>query len=112
MKKIFCFALLFSGLFGFSQQREKGTIEVTPIIGYASSNYYAAERLSNDPISSINFGINGDYYFNNRWSLRSGLLFQTMGSEYYITDFGYGRVEDNLEYLTIPVNANWHFGST
>jgi long-subunit fatty acid transport protein len=61
--------------------------------------------LTNDPISSINFGINGDYYFNDRWSLRSAILVQGMGSEY-------DRFTDNLTYLTIPLNANWHFGST
>lgn len=112
MKKKLCFGLLLGSLFGFSQQREKGTIEVTPIIGYATSNYYASENLSNDPISSVNFGVNGDYYFHNRWSLRSGLLLQTMGSEYSVPELGIGNIEEKLTYLTIPVNANWHFGST
>ncbi|ESU26531.1 hypothetical protein FLJC2902T_25020 [Flavobacterium limnosediminis JC2902] len=112
MKNFFCLGLLLSGLFGFSQQREKGTIEVTPIVGYATSNYYSNENLSNDPISSVNFGVNGDYYFNNRWSLRSGLLLQTMGSEYSVPELLMYNIEEKLTYLTIPVNANWHFGST
>ncbi|MGX7666616.1 porin family protein [Flavobacterium pedocola] len=106
MKRIFCLGLLLSGLFGFSQQREKGAIELTPLIGYSSANYYGEDDLSNDPISSVNFGADADYFFNDRWSLRSGLLFQTMGSEVFN---GY---EEKLTYLTIPVNANWHFGST
>lgn len=46
-----------------------------------------------------------DYFFNDRWSLRSGLLYQTMGTQF----FGY---EEKLNYLTLPINANWHFGST
>ncbi|ESU26532.1 hypothetical protein FLJC2902T_25030 [Flavobacterium limnosediminis JC2902] len=119
MKKIFCLGLLLIGLFGFSQQREKGTIEVTPIIGYAASNYYASENQNGDFVYSVNFGVNGDYYFHNRWSLRSGLLLQTMGSEYIIPgDILNGpglsslHVEEKLTYMTIPVNANWHFGST
>ena len=49
--------------------------------------------------------MDGDYFFNDRWSLRSGLLFQTMGTSI-------GSIEEKLSYMTIPVNANWHFGST
>lgn len=106
MKKfLFIAAVLFS-MYGFSQSREKGTIELTPLIGYSSANYYANEDLKNNsPISSVNYGVNGDYYFNDRWSLRSSILFQTMGTKFT----GY---KDELKYLTIPVNANWHFGST
>lgn len=106
MKKAICLGLLLSGFLGFSQLRDKGAIELTPIIGYSSANYYGEENLTNDPISSVNLGVNGDYFFNNRWSLRSGLLFQTMGSE-VVTGY-----KEKLNYLTIPVNANWHFGST
>ncbi len=105
MKKIICLSMLFSSIAMFAQNREKGTIEVTPIIGLSSANYYSNESLSNSAISSFDFGVNGDYYFNDRWSLRSGLLFQTMGSQYI-------NFEDKLEYFTLPINANWHFGST
>lgn len=116
MKKIICLGLVLCGFFGFSQQREKGAIEVAPIVGSAASNYfyYTNDKLSNDPdpISSVNFGVNGDYYFNNRWSLRSGLLFQRMGSEYDLTPLGGEMTKDKLDYLTLPANANWHFGKT
>jgi hypothetical protein len=105
MKKIICLSMLFSAIAMYAQNREKGTIEVTPIIGFSSANYYSNESLSNSAVSSFDFGVNGDYYFNDRWSLRSGLLFQTMGSQYI-------NFEDKLEYFTLPINANWHFGST
>lgn len=105
MKKILLTATILFSMYGFSQTREKGTIELTPLIGYGSSNYYSSEDINNSAISSINFGANGDYYFNNRWSLRSALLYQKMGSK----AVGF---KDELNYLTIPVNANWHFGST
>ncbi|WP_333694879.1 porin family protein [Flavobacterium sp.] len=105
MKKIICLSMLFSAFAMYAQNREKGTIEVTPIIGFSSANYYSNESLSNSAVSSFDFGVNGDYYFNDRWSLRSGLLFQTMGSQYI-------NFEDKLEYFTLPINANWHFGST
>jgi long-subunit fatty acid transport protein len=89
-----------------AQSRENGAIELIPQIGYAGSNYYGTDiGIGNEPLSSIAFGVGADYYFNDRWSVRSGLLFQTMGSDVL-------KVIEELKYITIPVNANWHFGST
>ena len=94
------------GFLSFAQLREKGTTEIIPVIGSASSNYYGQTNLSNEPLSSVNLGIQGDYFYSSRWSLRSGLLLQKMGSQF-------GNVfKEELNYITIPVNANWHFGST
>jgi hypothetical protein len=106
MKKIIVMSTLLLGLVSYAQLREKGTTELIPLIGSASSNYYGQTNLLNEPLSSVNLGVKGDYFYSNRWSLRSGLLFQTMGSQ-----FG-GFFKEELKYLTIPVNANWHFGST
>ena len=91
-----------------AQTREKGSFEYINQIGYSSANYNGeGVNLDNKPVNAVSYGLGGDYYFNNRWSLRSGLLFQTMG-----TKSGLGIFKDELQYLTIPVNANWHFGST
>lgn len=109
MKNIILSVLLVISAYGFSQIRVKKDIELTPTVGMASSNYYGDKRLENDPISSVNVGLSVDYFFNSRWSLRSGLFIQTMGSEY--EDIG-GKIKEKLNYTCIPVNANWHFGST
>ena len=121
MKKILTLSALFLSMFGFSQTREKGTIEIAPIVGYASSVFfYDSSFMNNSSINSVNLGVNGDYFFNNRWSLRSSLLYQKMGTEYSLLLFNpiipnqssnsnYYKLE--LNYLTIPINANWHFGS-
>lgn len=106
MKRFFLGTLVFVSAVMFSQQRSKGDIELTPKIGYSSSNYYGEENLNNNSKSDFTFGLESDYFFNDRWSLHSGLLYQSMGSEVVN---GY---EENLNYLTIPINANWHFGST
>jgi long-subunit fatty acid transport protein len=106
MKKVILSALaVFAFSFANAQLREKGEIEIIPQIGYASSNFYGESDLDNSALSSVSFGVGADYFFNDRWSLRSGLLYQPMGSKF---DGG----EDKLNYLTVPVNANWHFGST
>jgi len=107
MKKILLsFIIALTATIAHSQTREKGSIELTPQIGYSSANYNGdGVGSANNPINKLSFGLGGDYFFNNRWSLRSGLLFQTMGTEIFL-------VTDELKYITIPVNANWHFGST
>lgn len=108
--------------FGFTnaQSKEKGTIEITPKIG--TSNFFENnEDEATKYNSGVEFGATFDYYFNNRWSLRSGLIATKMGGKYKVifTDFdpivnGNTTVsfEDKLHYLSIPINANWHFGST
>lgn len=107
MKKIIlAIAVVLTTGLANAQLREKGTIELIPQIGYSSSNYYGGDETSaNDPLTGFAFGVGGDYFFNNRWSIRSGLLFQTMGTEIF-------NFKEKLNYITIPLNANWHFGST
>ena len=94
-----------------TEEEKKKTVEIIPQIGYSSSNYYSGNaNLNNSAITGVNVGVGVDYYFNDRWSLHSGLFYQKMGSTYPINSFQ--SIEDELFYLTIPVNANWHFGST
>ena len=89
-----------------AQLREKGEIEIVPQIGVISANYYGGESGSgNSPVTSASFGVGSNYFFNDRWSLLSGLIYQPMGTEF-------SGIKDELKYITIPVNASWHFGST
>ena len=107
MKKIILTAAaIFAFGYANAQSREKGAIEIAPQIGYASSDLYGDSDIETDAMSSIAYGVGADYFFNDRWSLRSGLLVQTMGAVDGLDE------ELKLQYLTIPVNANWHFGST
>ena len=104
MKKLTVIIALFTYTFGFSQAREKGTVEIIPTVGSTQSG---TSLFTNDR-SSIRLGILGDYYFNNRWSIRSGVELLGMG------DSGFLFIQRDLElnYLNIPIHANWHFGST
>lgn len=116
MKKIILmtFAILSCGIANAQNQpevKEDKNIEIIPQIGLSSSNYYSGDtKLNNSAISGLNIGVGLDYYFNDRWSLRSGLFYQKMGSTYSESSFKTSK--DELFYLTIPINANWHFGST
>lgn len=121
MKKILLSLIaLISFAFVNAQSREKGTIEITPKIGYSHFNENN-EGEGTDSNSGVGFGATTDYYFNNRWSLRSGLVFDKMGGKYSLpVDYIYDiyttppnvNYEDKFYYLSIPINANWHFGST
>lgn len=110
MKKILL-SLAALATFGFAnaQSRDKGTIEITPKIGISGFSEQNEENYT-DSNSGVELGGTVDYYFNNRWSLRSGLIADKMGGKYRIEQNI--LAEDQLNYLSIPVNANWHFGST
>jgi len=110
MKKVVCIAVMaMLGLGSLSaQERSKGEIEVIPFIGYQKSFFNGDYIDRYEPKTSFTFGLNGDYFFNDRWSLRSGLSYDTMGAA-PINGF---RNDVELNYLSIPINANWHFGST
>lgn len=106
MKKVILSVIaIFAFSFVNAQSREKGAIELIPQIGYSSANYYG-DNVNNSSLTAVTLGVGADYFFNDRWSLRSGLHFQTMGSK--LTS----SYEEKLNYITLPVNANWHFGST
>lgn len=106
MKKqiILLVGLLFMSVVLKAQERDQGTIEIIPSIGYAVSFLNGDEIDGLGSRDAVQFGITGDYYFSDRWSLRLGLSYFPMGA-------AIPRYELQLDYLNIPINANWHFGS-
>jgi|SRR5690554_1044483 len=80
MKKVLL-AVLLSGFAMNAQVREKGMIEVSPFVGFSSSGYYGNTALSYEPTYNIHFGINSDIFLNEKWSIRTGLEYQTMGTD-------------------------------
>jgi hypothetical protein len=123
MKKLVIILFLGLNFIVFAQKREKGNIEVTLPIGYSDYSYfYTYDDMSNS-VYSVSFGALGDYYFNEKWSFRTGVLYQTMGGSFDVQ----GSIiepqkninpktliigEEKLGYLCFPMNMNWHFGST
>ena len=103
--RLLFFAMLITTSVTFCQMHEHGTIELIPNIGYSGSDLYGDDVEFFDPRGGIQFGLVGDYYFNDRWSIRSGLSYFSMGAKE-------DEFELKLDYLNIPLNANWHFGKT
>lgn len=107
-KNLLLLATLLSVGVTFAQVKEKGAVEITPKLGFSSYSEITTKGNTNSK-SGITIAVTGDFYLNNRWSLRSGFSLDQMGSKTNVQNFS---GEDKLNYFTIPVNANWHFGST
>lgn len=90
-----------------AQNREKGTIKITPKIEYSSFIEHN-DKNYNDRNTGLELSVIADYYFNRTWSLRSGLIFDKMGGQNNSLDLSH-KFEDKLNYLSILLNANWHF---
>ena len=104
MKKILLsFLTLFLSNLVFSQS-DAGDFTIAPNIGVHLSRYYTSGTDNFKSRSSIGAGVNADYFLSESWSLRSGLIYDTKGTK---DDFDF---TDKLSYLTIPAQANWHFG--
>lgn len=66
-------------------------------------------------LTSFNIAATGEYYFSDRWGIKARLIYDSKGwGDGFITDenFNSFTTDFNLKYLTIPIMANWHFGST
>ncbi len=114
MKKTLLIAWFTLGLGGAVFAQEKGKVEFGFNIGYNSASVSDSEE-SADVISGLNVGAMADYYFSDRWSIKAKLIYDQKGwSNGFIRDLDTGNdftTDFNLDYLTVPVMANWHFGS-
>ena len=84
-----------------------GDITFAPQIGLniANLDYDNLDESENfESTTTFRGGVIGEYYFNESWSLRSGLVYDALGAE-----SNNGTL--SLNYLNIPLNANWHFGN-
>ena len=117
MKKIFTTLFIVLGLYGIAsaQVKEKGDTEFGITVGLNTS--YVSDNFSGentDATAGFNAGVSGDFYFSNRWSLKVKALYEQKGwGNGFITDDqgnALDGVDFKLNYITIPVLANWHFG--
>ncbi len=113
MKKRIAFTLLtFCFFFHTSSGQEKGKVEFGVNAGYNSATV-SSDDVTADYGDGFNLGFSADYYFSNRWSIKGKLIYDQKGwnrgfSEDVNTGVSY-KTNYNLDYITIPVMANWHF---
>lgn len=128
MQKTFITLFIVFGLCAASFAQRKGDVEFGGNIGLNFSNvsttgafigynsYSDTYTSSSDYVTGFNVGLSAEYYFSDRWSIKGKLIYDQKG-----WGNGYLLLPDNtevegvnyhLDYLTIPVMANWHFGRT
>lgn len=112
MKKVLCAILIVLSSTTVLFAQKKGTTELGFNFGYNNSSARSSE-ISSDLGSGFNVGFAMDYYFSDRWSIKGKLIYDQKGWDNgFITDLDTGTTYEtdyNLNYLTIPVMANWHF---
>jgi opacity protein-like surface antigen len=117
MKKLFITTALVSGMAFGSHAQKKGDIEGGINIGINTS-IVSGDYYWYDSGSGLNVGLSADYYLSSSWSLKAKLVYDQKGFDNVIytssfdpVDHGY-YTDVNMNYLTVPVMANWHFGRT
>lgn len=101
-------------------QQKKGDIELSFHTGYNVATIGNNNFINSSGIpgfqsyrDGFNAGMAADFYFSNRWSLKTKLLFdQKGGGSGFFSDITNEMYPANfsLNYITLPVMANWHFG--
>jgi len=118
MNKLFTSFLILLGISTAASAQTSGNFEFGVNAGLNMS--YVIDGFSTAQSNStvgFNAGISGDYYFSDRWSIKVKAIYDQKGwgDGFFdvTTNDGntttYEGVNYKLNYLTIPVMANWHF---
>lgn len=114
MKKVIVVVFVLFSMTSFGQKNKKNDVEFGVNLGYNLFNVGTSDGNA-DSGSGVNVGLAADYFFSNRWSIKGKLIYDQKGWKngfFNDLDTGYSYTTDyNLNYLTVPVMANWHFGS-
>jgi len=117
MKKVAIIAMCLFGFISSGNAQEKGKIEFGAGTGVNYSSISNSDGSSDGSVS-FNLSASADYYFSDRWSVRAKLIYDRKGwdngvygsyDETTATTY-YETTDVNLNYFTIPVEAEWHFG--
>lgn len=113
MKKVIVVVLVLFSLTSFGQKNKKGVVEYGVNIGY-NAFYVGTADGNSDAGSGVNAGLAADYFFSDRWSIKGKLIYDQKGWDNgFFNDLDTGIIyttDYKLDYLTVPVMANWHFG--
>lgn len=115
MKRLLWIFIVSVGVFACNAQKSSG-FEFSGNIGWNSSVASSLSGvLTTSELSSYNVAFGVEYYFSDRWGLKSKLIYDKKGwGDGFIIEPGsiITTTDIELTYITIPVMANWHFGST
>lgn len=113
MKKLLVAFMLLGAGFA-AQSQEKGSIEFGITAGYNAATVTSGTETNRDYRSGFNVTAFGDYFLSDRWSIKAKVAYDQKGwNNGFINNLDNGQsyaTNYQLNYLTIPVMANWHFG--
>lgn len=92
--------------------QDLGDIELGPKLGLSFTRVVSPGDDNAKDRVTFNAGVTGEYYFSNRWGIKLNLISDNKGfANGIIIDENMNPVVTVIElnYLTIPVMANWHF---
>lgn len=110
--KRFLFSALLSAVATVALAQGKGNLELGLQVG-GNQATVSNNNYSEDPSYSYNVGYSAEYYFSRDWGLKVRAIYDRKGFDealYRWTDGDVYLSDFNLDYLTIPVTAVWHFG--
>lgn len=103
--------------------QDKGDIEIGGNLGLSISNISEIDNENaTDSKISFNVAASGEYYFSESWGIKAKLIYDQKGwgngfeqiptfdADGNVIDIETGTTDFALNYLTIPLLANWHFG--
>ena len=86
----------------------KGDFEIGVGGGVSLSTFHGSDADGSKARSASQVGVTAEYYLSDRWSLKSGFIFDSKGATAEEFD---EITELQLDYLFVPMYANWHFGA-
>jgi opacity protein-like surface antigen len=117
MKKLLVSMLLLTGVYTAAKAQTANSSEFGVNVGVNQSTVqYSGTGENADYKGGINLGVSGEYYFTDRWGIKAKVIYDQKGwaNGYLILTDGteIDGVDYHLNYVTIPIMANWHFGRT
>lgn len=104
-------ALMFTSL---CVSQEQGSVEIGGGVGFGYTTVIQDDFLG-EFLSGVNFSVSGEYYFSERFGLKAKVISDNKGygakSVTLDEDLMIKNANDiRLQYLTVPVLANFHIG--
>jgi len=114
MKKIILLCVAFVACCTLTNAQSKGNVEFG-FNGGLNTSFIADSQWSSDYRTGFNAGASADFYFSKDWSLKVKAIYDRKGWNNDVIEGDRGilyKTNYNLDYITVPVMANFHFGYT
>jgi hypothetical protein len=117
MKKIIITLTFLSGIYFSVSAQKTNSFEFGVNIGsnqsYIAQKQYPHNITKSNLVYGFNLGFSAEYYFSDQWGIKGKLIYDQKGwgNGYFINfnNLEFDHVNLRIDYLTVPLMANWHF---